>query len=82
MIYGHYQMPIFQAFRDLVKPASLPVIVDSGCADIRVADPLSDLGDVGILAYDTWALRVAFQMYDKDVISLEDDVGTARGSPW
>ena len=63
-------MPIFQAFRDLVKPASLPVIVDSGCADIRVADPLSDLGDVGILAYDTWALRVACQMYDKGRISF------------
>ena len=75
-------MPIVQAFRNLVKPDSLRVIVDSGCADIRVADPLSNLGDVGILAYDTWALRVAFQMYDKDVISLEDDVGTARGSPW
>ena len=75
-------MPIVQAFRDLVKPDSLRVMVDSVCADIRVADPLSDLGDVGILAYDTWALRVAFQMYDKDVISLEDDVGTARGSPW
>jgi len=70
MIYGHYQMLMFQAFRDLVKPASLPVIVDSGCADIRVADPLSDLGDVGILAYDTWALRVACQMYDKGRISF------------